>query len=128
MGFLAQGWDWGRKRGRRFISLLESAEMVSARVSTNDTTITLINWSKFQGRGTARVAAIGSNEGISEGISEGTTNNNELIMTNNVYNAPDGGTHMEEKEEAPRPMYVNDPELTERKFEEARKRLKGGDS
>lgn len=85
LSFLANRWGWSRKRVTRFIKLLENAEMVTTRVTTNDTTITLVNYSNFQVQGTTRVAAIGSSEGNNEGSSEGNTINN-YNNYNNVNN------------------------------------------
>lgn len=133
LAFLAKRWRWSRKRVRRFINLLEKAEMVSARVSTNDTVLTLINWGKFQGQGTTRVSTIGSSEGTSEGSSEGTINNNVLIMTNNVNKAPDGAHITEtededEAQEAPKPQYQADPDRVEELMAKARERLFNGNT
>lgn len=45
---LAERWGWNRKKVRRFLSLLESDNMVSVNSTTHRTTITLINYDNFQ--------------------------------------------------------------------------------
>lgn len=70
---LAESWGWSRKRVRHFIKLLEMDEMVTTRVSTNDTVLTIANWDFFQDENGKRDNE-GTNEGINEGANEGTTN------------------------------------------------------
>lgn len=127
MESLAKRWRWSRSRVSRFLSALESDGMVSVLRSTNGTTITIVKYSDFQNQRTAHRAT--RERPIEQPIEQlADTNNNVSIMSNNVYNPPDGGTHMDEpeEEEKPEPMYVNDPEATQRKYEEAIKRLRGG--
>lgn len=52
ISFLADRWGWSRKKARAFIELLESDEMVTAKVTRKGTTITLMNYGKFQDKGT----------------------------------------------------------------------------
>lgn len=52
ISYLADRWGWSRKKTRAFISLLESDEMVTAKVTTKGTAITLMNYGKFQDWGT----------------------------------------------------------------------------
>lgn len=73
--YLANRWGWTWRRTKRFIKLLESAEMVTANVTTNDTTITIANWAFYQGEGRTRDTKQQS-EGQSEGQSEEHRNNN----------------------------------------------------
>ena len=53
--YLAIRWGWSRKKVKAFIDLLESDGMVTTKVTTHRTTITLINYGKFQDRGTTKV-------------------------------------------------------------------------
>lgn len=45
---LAIRWGWGRDRARRFLHLLESDGMLHLNATTNRTTITLVNYGKYQ--------------------------------------------------------------------------------
>lgn len=97
--FLADRWGWSRQKVRRFINLLENAEMVTAHVTTNDTTISLVNYSKFQSPGTTRVTTICNNDYNSEGNSEGNTNNNDNNFNNgNKVPAPRKESYFERRE------------------------------
>lgn len=75
--FLADRWGWSWRRVRRFINLLENAKMVTTDVTTNDTTITIVNWDLYQHTGRTNGTTICTNEGQSEGQGEGHINNND---------------------------------------------------
>lgn len=67
MLYLAERWGWSRKAVKHFLDLLEKDGMVTTKVTTNRTVITLINWEKYQSKDSE-----GSNEGYSEGSNEGS--------------------------------------------------------
>ena len=52
ISFLADRWGWDRRKVRRYLSLLEREEMGISNSTTHGTTITLINYDKYQGYGT----------------------------------------------------------------------------
>lgn len=56
---LAERWGWDRKKVRRFLSLLESDNMVVVNATTHRTTITLVNYDNFQVEGITNVATNG---------------------------------------------------------------------
>ena len=45
---LSQRWRWSRGKTRRFISVLEAANMVNRNSTTDGTTLTIINYSVYQ--------------------------------------------------------------------------------
>lgn len=47
--WLAERWGWGWRKTRAFISSLEAEQMVSLDSTTHDTTITIENYSVYQG-------------------------------------------------------------------------------
>lgn len=49
ISYLANRWGWSRDRARRFLKLLEDDEMIRLNATTNNTTITLVNYDFFQG-------------------------------------------------------------------------------
>jgi len=48
---MARRWQWSEKKVRRFISLLESDEMVVAQGNAHGTTLTIVNYEFYQGEG-----------------------------------------------------------------------------
>ena len=48
ISWLAERWGWGRDKTRRFLELLQDDGMVTIRATTHQTTITLVNYEKFQ--------------------------------------------------------------------------------
>lgn len=50
--YLAVRWGWSRDKVRRYLKNLENEEMVVVNATTNDTTITIVNWAFFQGGNT----------------------------------------------------------------------------
>lgn len=58
---LCERWKWSRNKARRFLEILESDEMISTDRTAHGTTLTIVNWEKFQHRGTT--------EGTTEGQS-----------------------------------------------------------
>lgn len=52
MKWLAKRWGWDRRTVKGFLTLLESDGMLSVRCTTNDTTITIENYSVYQDKPT----------------------------------------------------------------------------
>lgn len=53
--FLANRWHWSRPKVTRFIKILESDGMITTDITRNRTTITIVNYDKFQCQGTTDV-------------------------------------------------------------------------
>ena len=68
MRWLAERWQWDRRKVKRFLSLLESDGMITVECTTNDTTITIENYSVYQDRQTAD----GTTHGTTDGTTDGT--------------------------------------------------------
>ena len=49
IGKLAERWKWSRERVRRFLNILERDSMITRKSDTFKTTITVVNYGKFQG-------------------------------------------------------------------------------
>lgn len=60
---LADRWGWDRKKVRRFLSALQSDQMVVVNGSTHGTTITIVNYGKYQNVGTTKVPTDGQQMG-----------------------------------------------------------------
>ncbi len=54
ISFLANRWGWSRKKTRSYLRALESDEMVTIKVTTHRTTVTIENYGKFQDTGTTK--------------------------------------------------------------------------
>ena len=52
IGKLAERWGWSKDRVRRFLRLLSDTNMVTRKIDTHKTTLTIINYGKFQDRPT----------------------------------------------------------------------------
>lgn len=48
ISYLSRRWGWSREKVRNFLHLLKSDGMVTVKATTNQTTITIENYSKFQ--------------------------------------------------------------------------------
>ena len=48
ISYLARRWGWSREKTRHFLTLLETDNMITIKPTTNRTTITLINYGKYQ--------------------------------------------------------------------------------
>lgn len=77
MLYLADRWGWSRKSVKHFLDLLEKDGMVTTKVTTNRTIITLKNWEKYQSKDNE-----GNNERYSEVHSEGNNEGNNEGNTN----------------------------------------------
>ena len=114
---LAIAWGWSRKRVRHFIGLLERDGMVTTKVSTNDTMLTIANWDFFQVEKKKRNSK-GSNEGINEGTNEGS---NEGTTNKNVKKVEEGKEASSRR--ATQKSYLERKRDRDRAFEEAMKEI-----
>lgn len=51
---LSKRWGWDRKRTTRFLNLLEVHKMATTKRTTHGTTVTIVNYDKYQNRGTTK--------------------------------------------------------------------------
>lgn len=49
---LMERWGWSKTKTRKFLSLLESDHMIEKKADRKKTTISIVNWGKFQNQGT----------------------------------------------------------------------------
>lgn len=81
---LSSRWGWNRKKTRKFLNALEADEMVTVKVTTHGTTITLVNYSDFQTVGTTKGTTTDQTEGQPrENRGTQTTMNNNDNNDNN---------------------------------------------
>ena len=82
---LANRWGWDRRTVKRFLMLLESDNMITQESTTHGTTITLVNYDKFNDYGTTNITS----DGTTEGTTEGTTDAQPIVQpapTTKKYN------------------------------------------
>lgn len=82
MKWLSERWRWDFKKVLRFLRLLESDGMVTRNSTTHGTTITIVNYAKYQG----------------QGITDATTNTPTTTITTAITDGE------------PRDIYKNDKE------------------
>lgn len=67
---LADRWQWSRNKVRRFLRLLVDTSMCTVDETTNGTTITVVNWAKYQNRGSTNGASDDTNHGANDGAND----------------------------------------------------------
>ena len=98
--FLAERWGWSRNKVIRFLRLLESDEMVSLHGTTDGTTITVENYSKFQDVRTTNGATHEATDGTTDEATHGTNDKNLKNIKNTKTLKERVGTYPEEVREA----------------------------
>ena len=95
---LSKRWGWDRKKVTRFLRALESDKMVALNSTTQGTTITIVNYNKYQIDGTTKGTTDGTTSGQrldnaspqeKEKISNENKDNNisnVCVSNNNIYN------------------------------------------
>lgn len=82
--YLADRWGWSRDKTRNFLKLLESDNMIRVKATTNQTTITLINYGKFQDWVTTDSST--NRQRTSQRIDSEPDKERKRINKNNKYN------------------------------------------
>lgn len=92
---LAEKWNWDRRKVSRFLDLLESDSMISRKSCTTDgTTITIVNYGKFQDRGTT--------DGTTHGTTNGTKDVQRMVQSLPINNN-DNNINNDNNKAAPAP-------------------------
>jgi hypothetical protein len=102
--FLADRWGWNRKAVKRFLSVLEDDQMVTLNVTKRRTTITIVNYGKFQNKGTSDGTSDGTSKVTSDGTSKGTSDGTHYKSIKSNKNK-----RVKEKEKPLRGKYFEDP-------------------
>ena len=86
---LAEKWDWSRGKVRRFLSLLESLQMIQLNGTAYGTLVTIENYTKYQCDGTSNGTTDSTSDSTSDGTSDGTHIKKVKKVKkdkNNIYN------------------------------------------
>lgn len=81
-------WHWGsRNKVKRYLDLLSAKDMVHSLGTRRGTLLTIVNYTKFQGRKNVNESPDGSSDESSDGSSDGSrTKNVERMSRKNVKN------------------------------------------
>lgn len=101
---LSERWGWDRRTVKKFLCVLEDDGMVSLNVSKGRTTITLINYGKFQGRSTSESTTESTSDSTSKSTSDSTSE-----CTHYKSNKSNKNKRVKEKEKPLRGKYFEDP-------------------
>ena len=69
---LADRWHWSVNKVRRFLGILNESGMCTSNGTPNGTTLTIVNWAKFQSEGQADGTTNGTTDGTPNGTADGT--------------------------------------------------------
>lgn len=75
---LEKRWGWSKNKVRRFLALLAEQRMIHIDGTSHGTTLTVVNWDKFQNEGTTNGTTKRTTNGTPNGTTDGThTRNNK---------------------------------------------------
>ncbi len=79
---LSERWGWNRRTTRKFLLMLENDGMVHVECTTRCTTVTLINYGKYQDRGTSKCTTASPLNAPQRPHSVYTNNNDRTTINN----------------------------------------------
>ena len=83
---LAARWGWSRNKVYRFLRSLEQDNMVTRDGTPNGTTLSIVNWGKFQGKWNTNGTTNETTDGTSDGTTDGTPDGTQTRKNKNVKN------------------------------------------
>lgn len=83
---LSDKWKWDRKKVRKFLDVLETDNMITTDRTAHGTTITIVNWGKYQIEGTTDGTAEGQHMGQQWDNSRDTNKNDKECKKNDKKN------------------------------------------
>ena len=90
---LTYKYGWNRKKTTKFIDLLEKQKMVTTKRTTHGTTVTIVNYDKFQNLGTTICTSKDTAEGTTKeqprDINNNVNNDNNVNNKNNIIISPE---------------------------------------
>ena len=75
---LAEKWDWSRGKVRRFLSLLESLQMIQVNGTAYGTLVTIENYTKYQCDGTSDGTTDSTSDSTTDGTTDGTSDGTHI--------------------------------------------------
>lgn len=102
--FLAQRWHWSRAKTERTIKMMEKAQMLTVKTTTNGTVLTLENYGKYQGdRATNKATNLATNLA--------TTLATDLTQKKKVKKDKEGEERARETQRDPMPAALSEDEV-----------------
>lgn len=101
IGNLAQRWKWSKNKVRRYLVLLSELDMVHTVGTARGTTVTIVNYGKFQDVRRTNGTPDETSNGTSDGTTDGTPDGTRLKNVKNVKK--------EKKKAAPSSFYSDRP-------------------
>lgn len=83
---LADRWHWSVNKVRRYLSLLEKLEMITTKRTPNGTTLTIVNYERFQNMGTTDDTANETTYGITGELPPSISGETQTTIINNENN------------------------------------------
>lgn len=83
---LSKRWGWSRDKTRRFLNDLETDNMVRVNATTHRTTISLVNYGKYQNQPTTNKATNNTTDKTTDKSTDNTTDKAYLNKYNNINN------------------------------------------
>ena len=120
--YLAQRWKWDKRKVNRFLMALESDNMVSLNSTTDGTTITIENYSKWQDMRTTDSTTNGTTDSTTNGTTSAPHDKEDIKKTKKKDKENNNKTLTPAKE-----FYSGQPEDLKQAlmdFEEMRKKIK----
>lgn len=94
---LAKRWGWSKNRVYRFLKILETDRMVQRKANAYRTTLTIVNYGKFQDRGNTN----GTTDGSSDGSTNGSSDGSRTRINKNYKELKEGATPTSNESAAP---------------------------
>ena len=83
---LSDKWGWNRKTVSAYLDMLENEQMITTERTTKGTTVTIVNYEKYQVEGTTDYSTERSTDYPTEGTAERTQNKNIKNDKNHYMN------------------------------------------
>lgn len=83
---LSDRWKWDRKKVRKFLDILENDNMITTDRTAHGTTVTIVNWGKYQIDGTTDGTTDGQHMGQQMDNSRDTNKNDKECIKNEKNN------------------------------------------
>lgn len=90
LSYLSERWGWSIKKVRAYLRALEGANMIVKKGQAEGTTLTIVNYTFYQGEGQTEGTTEDTAEGTTKGQAEGTHNKNIKNIkkdNNSLFNA-----------------------------------------
>lgn len=96
---LAKRWGWSRGKARRFISSLETDNMVTTKRTSDGTVITIVKYGTFQDKRPSKRPPNDTTHNTTDSTTGGTQSINDKVMQKEIKEMPSANFSSDEEEE-----------------------------